>query len=131
MLLVLALHTLHKNRHTFASFALVGSSIGAALMVALMGVLQAVVPQTDVTSRDLDMPLEFICGDNGNPIETVFSNLTGQPIEVSEVDYSTNGCSPVLPSSGTPCRAAGGEAASATVLGPNESCVVAAERFEP
>jgi len=129
LLLVLALHTLHKNRHTFASFALVGSSIGAALMVALMGVLQAVI-SFNVSSDDLDMPLSFICGDFGNPFETPFTNTTGQPIEVSEVDYSTNGCEPVLPSSQQPCVPAGGEGA-ATVLGPNESCAVAAQRFEP
>jgi len=122
VLLVLALHTLHKNRHTLASFVLVGSSIGAALMVAQTGVLSANGADfnEDVLRSDLTQPILFRCDDP--ELITVFSNASGVAIEVESINLETN-C--VLQISQNNCVAPSSEG-EGTVLLPGESCEIAA-----
>ena len=127
VLLVLALHTLHKNRHTLASFVLVGSCIGASLIVASMDVLHAVPqPQSDVTADDLGQPMSFECDYYPNLTETIFTNATGQPIEVESIDYGSFGCEAEEPVGVYPaCVSATPPSTTATVLAAGESCALA------
>jgi len=121
VLLVLALHTLHKNRHTLASFVLVGSSIGAALMVAQTGVLSANGADfnEDVLQSDLTQPILFPCDDP--ELITVFSNASGVAIEVESIERGD--CT--LNTSQNNCLAPSGQV-QGTVLLPGESCEIAA-----
>ncbi len=82
----MALRTLHKNRQTFASIALISATLGVALMVASAGIVRAVLPgPISVGTDQLDQQLDFPCGSGDGEVTTTFKNDTGSTIGVQSI----------------------------------------------
>lgn len=111
-LLVVALHALRKNQHTFASLAGLGALLSAALTAGSIGVLQAGSVQTVSIDEENLGPFTFDCDE-----VTVYINDSTSAVFVSALTL-TAGCN--LGSSTTTCEVTEPPIA----IEPSESCAV-------
>jgi len=125
LFLVVARRTFHQNRHTLASFSVLGAALAGALMLASLGVLRANGGiNINVTDQSLGQPLSFSCPVSGGvgTLKTTFTNTTSGSIEVASI--SGDNC--IFDSLETnPCLAPG-DTNCPSVLAVGESCLIVA-----